>query len=67
VSDIRMPGMDGIELARRARCAHPGLPVLLVTGYADAEARAAVAELDVGFLPKPFTLKSLAERIEGLS
>lgn len=66
LSDIRMPGLDGIELARRARTLHPGLPILLVSGYADEGERAAVPELDVGFLQKPFTLKTLGERIREL-
>jgi PAS domain S-box-containing protein len=35
VSDIVMPGMNGIELARHARLLRPGLPVQLVSGYAD--------------------------------
>ncbi len=66
ISDIRMPGLDGIELARRARQRHPGLPVLLVTGYADEAARAAVPALGVAVLEKPFTLKSLGERVQAL-
>lgn len=66
VSDIRMPGLDGVELTRRARGLYPGLRVLLVSGFADAEARLAVPGLDVAFLPKPFTVKTLGERIREL-
>jgi FixJ family two-component response regulator len=33
VSDIDMPGMDGIELLRQVNVARPGLPVILITGY----------------------------------
>ncbi len=66
VSDIRMPGIDGLELARRARDRHPGLPVLLVSGYADEAARAAVPGLQVAFLQKPFTLKTLGEQVQAL-
>jgi two-component system cell cycle sensor histidine kinase/response regulator CckA len=58
--------MDGVELARRARRVHPGLPILLVTGFADPQAQAVVSDLGISVLPKPFTLKALAERIEGL-
>lgn len=63
VSDIRMPGLDGLGLTAAARRIWPGLPVLLTSGYADEAARAAVPALGVGFLPKPYTLKSLGERL----
>jgi two-component system cell cycle sensor histidine kinase/response regulator CckA len=66
VSDIRMPGMDGIGLTQAARKVHPGLPVLLTSGFADEAARAAVPGLGVGFLPKPYTVKTLGERIREL-
>lgn len=66
VSDIRLPGMDGVALAGAARKRYPGLPVLLVSGYADEAARAALPGLEIAFLPKPFTLKSLGERVREL-
>ena len=66
VSDIRMPGLDGIGLTQAARAVHPGLPVLLTSGYADEAARAAVPGLGVGFLPKPYTVKTLGERLREL-
>jgi two-component system cell cycle sensor histidine kinase/response regulator CckA len=66
ISDIRMPGLDGIGLTAAARELHPGLPVLLTSGYADEAARAAVPGLGVGFLPKPYTVKTLGERIREL-
>ena len=64
LSDIRMPVMDGIEMARAARVEFPGLPVLLMTGYAEQRERA--AELDgviVGVIDKPFTLAELRSRV----
>jgi two-component system cell cycle response regulator len=36
VTDYRMPRMDGIELIRRVRTLHPGLPVILLSGYVEA-------------------------------
>jgi PAS domain S-box-containing protein len=58
VSDIVMPGtMDGIALARALRERHPGLPVLLVTGYSQAAAQAA-PEFTV--MRKPFQLAELS-------
>lgn len=35
IIDVSMPGMDGIETARRIRNTHPGLPIVLATGYSD--------------------------------
>ena len=64
LSDIRMPVMDGIEMARRASTAFPGLRILLMTGYAEQRERA--AELDgivVGVVNKPFTLDELRREV----
>ena len=65
LTDIRMPGLDGIELARRARRRVPGLCVLLVTAYAgDA---LGMADLDAScteVLSKPFNLNELIDRVE---
>ena len=36
VTDYRMPRMDGIELIRRVRSLHPGLPIILLSGYVEA-------------------------------
>jgi two-component system cell cycle sensor histidine kinase/response regulator CckA len=66
LSDIRMPVMDGIDLTRAARKLRPDLPVILVSGYADEAARAAVPDLDVAFMAKPFGLKDLAASIDSL-
>jgi PAS domain S-box-containing protein len=41
VTDHAMPGMTGLEFAERLRRTHPGLPVVLATGYAEATANAA--------------------------
>lgn len=64
LSDIRMPAMDGIEMAREVARAFPGLRLLLMTGYADQRERA--VELDgtvTGVVNKPFTLLELRERV----
>lgn len=66
LSDLRMPGMDGVALTRSARRIYPDLPVLLMSGYADEAARTAVPGLGVGFLAKPFTLQTLGERVRSL-
>jgi len=55
VSDVMMPEMTGVELARRASEARPELPVLLVTGFADLPA----AGKKLPRLSKPFSLAEL--------
>jgi CheY-like chemotaxis protein len=64
LSDIRMPVMDGIEMARRAAAAHPGLRILLMTGYAEQRERAAELEgIVVGVVNKPFTLAEIRDQV----
>src|SRR6266700_3065285 len=60
ISDVRMPGMTGLETLRRARQEHAVLPVLLVTAYADIrEAVGAMRDGAVNYLPKPIDLDEL--------
>jgi two-component system C4-dicarboxylate transport response regulator DctD len=61
VSDIRMPGMDGMTLLQRLREIDPDIPVILVTGH--AEVQLAVEAMRGGaydFIEKPFTTQALA-------
>ncbi|TPG61339.1 response regulator [Roseomonas nepalensis] len=51
VTDITMPGMDGLALARALRARRPGLPVVLVSGYAEASLRDELAAPDTGPAP----------------
>jgi len=55
-TDIRMPGMDGLEVAERIRAKCPWTPVVVITGYGteDNEARASVLGVS-GFVHKPLT------------
>ena len=68
VVDYAMPGMNGVEVMRAARTIRPDLPVLLITGYADTEAVAALGA-DVPVLRKPFEagplLAAVREAIAG--
>ncbi|MBP7394488.1 MAG: response regulator, partial [Zoogloea sp.] len=64
VSDTVMPGMGGRELATLARRLHPQLPILLITGYATADAPATAP--DIPTLRKPFERAALASAIATL-
>src|SRR5213079_3798165 len=60
ISDVRMPGMSGLEALRRARQEHAVLPVLLVTAYADIrDAVGAMRDGAVNYLAKPIDLDEL--------
>jgi DNA-binding NtrC family response regulator len=60
ISDVRMPGMSGLETLRHARQEHAALPVLMVTAYADIrEAVGAMRDGAVNYLPKPIDLDEL--------
>lgn len=62
ITDHLMPGMSGADLAREARLMHPSLPVLIVSGYADAEGIAS----DLPRLTKPFRSADLAASLSAL-
>ncbi|WP_137157160.1 response regulator [Rhizobium sp. FKL33] len=60
LSDIRMPVMDGIELAHKASANHPDLKILLMTGYAEQRERADdLMEKIVDVVSKPFSLPDI--------
>ena len=59
VTDHLMPGMSGAELARKAQEIRPGLPILVVSGYAEAEGLAP----GLPRLVKPFRMAELAESV----
>jgi len=60
LSDIRMPLMDGVALALAAARDFPGLPILLMTGYADQRERAHDLEAIIeDVVTKPFSLADI--------
>ena len=65
ISDVRMPGMTGLETLRRARQQHSILPVLLVTAYADIrEAVGAMRDGALNYLAKPIDLDELLMTVQ---
>ena len=62
ISDIRMPGMDGLELLQRIHADHPNMPIIITTAHSDLDS--AVAAYQSGafeYLPKPFDLEELVD------
>jgi FixJ family two-component response regulator len=65
ITDVRMPGMDGLELQRRVRLERPGLAVILISAHNDeAIRRRALDQGAAGFLSKPFDAAELLGTIE---
>ena len=64
VTDVGLPGLDGRQLADRARAARPGLKVLFITGYAEnAMFGGSRLDPDMQMITKPFPVEVLAARI----
>ena len=64
VTDIRMPGIDGLQLFRRVAALDPDLPVILVTGHGDVDmAVGALREGAYDFIAKPFAADRLVESV----
>jgi FixJ family two-component response regulator len=65
ITDVRMPGMDGIELQRRIRLERPDLPIIFISAHNSDEVRQkALDDGAIDFLYKPFNAADLLEVIE---
>jgi PAS domain S-box-containing protein len=62
ITDHLMPGMSGVDLAHAIRVKRPGTPVLLLSGFAEAEGMAA----ELSLLTKPFRQSNLVEALAAL-
>src|SRR5579864_408054 len=66
LSDVRMPGLDGIELLKRMKASHSTFPILIMTGHGDVPLAVEAMKLGaVDFLEKPFEDDRLTAMIEG--
>lgn len=64
LTDIRMPGIDGLDLLRQVTARYPGLPVIIMTAHSDLDS--AVSAFHSGafeYLPKPFDLDEAVSQI----
>ena len=65
LSDVNMPGMSGFDLLPKAKAARPGLPVIMVTAYGDADTRRrALASGAADLLPKPIDFAALRAEVD---
>ena len=68
LSDINMPGMDGLTLLQEVKRRRPELPVMMVTAYGDEERRRQAAEAGaLQFLSKPVDFDFLKTQLRDLS
>lgn len=65
ITDLQMPGVDGIEFIRRVQALHPDLPAILVTAHASIESAVdAMRSGAVDYVPKPFRLSTMISTVE---
>ena len=64
ITDLKMPGMNGIEVLKAIRVLQPGTPVILITGYATVDTAVECMKSGaVEYIPKPFTPDLLLEKV----
>ena len=64
LTDIVMPGMDGIEVARQAAAIHPGLRIMFITGFAAVALAGDKAPAGAKVLSKPIHLREIVSEVE---
>ena len=65
LSDINMPGMDGLRLLQEVKRRNAGLPVIMVTAYGDDERRRAAREYGAAaFVTKPVDFENLKRQLQ---
>ena len=65
ILDVRLPGMDGLELQRHLATSHSEIPIIFITSYEDDEVRARALNAGaVDYLLKPFDNEDLLDAID---
>lgn len=64
ITDLKMPGMGGLEVLRQIRILHPGVPIVMMTGYSTVEtAVEAMKNGATDYIAKPFTPETICEKV----
>lgn len=64
ITDIRMPGMDGLTLLAQLRTSHPNLPIIIMTAYSDLESTVNAYQGGAfEYLPKPFDIDEAVQLV----
>ena len=66
LSDVVMPIMDGPAMGREIRKLDASMPLLFMSGYAEEQLRKQIDIADVHFLPKPFSVQQITEKVGGV-
>ena len=65
ITDLRMPGADGMEVLRSASKNHPHVPVIMITAYGDADTRRKALEGGAaGLLTEPIDFAALRQEVD---
>ena len=65
ITDLRMPGMNGLELIGKCRETRPAIKSILITAFGSAEVEDRAYELEVdGYLAKPFSIRKLVRAVQ---
>lgn len=67
ISDVRMPGLPGMRALEMVRAEDPYVPVIVMTGFPEIDARVEASELGVaGFFAKPFDIEEICQLADQL-
>lgn len=67
ISDLKMPGMDGLELLRRIKDFNSDIKVIIITGYASLKTASDCIQAGASdFLKKPFSISQIKEAVDKL-
>ncbi|HEV7487558.1 MAG TPA: response regulator [Thermoanaerobaculia bacterium] len=66
LTDVRMPGLNGYQLAEASLTLRPAMGVMLMTGYADEAIPDAIRDASIPVIRKPFNFASLAEDVRAV-
>ncbi len=65
ITDLKMPGIDGLELIEKAKKQNPGIRTIMITGYTDVDTVVQALRCGVNdFIKKPFDIFELKEAVE---